>query len=273
MYESLWTKSNARLQISKNTSGKNLNWLFLPGGPGLGSESLLPLIDILSLPGKIWRLDLPGDGSNTQNNREYNFSLWFDALIEAVSALDNVILVAHSTGGMYALATESLSNKLKGLVLMNSAPDYSWRNSFADYVNSHPILQMIELHEHYSQNPSNELLKQLTILSKPYLFTEEGMSKDLTFLNNLPYNYLSCEWSDKNFDDQYKSAWIPNNLPTLIFSGDQDKITPLELFKCNSSFNHPMITMKTITRAGHFPWIEQPTEVMELFNQYAQQFT
>ncbi len=132
--KNLWTKSKARLRFLKTNPG-NYNWLFLPGGPGLGSESLTGLTDLLNLPGSTWQLDLPGDGSNTTGD----FSRWPEALIEAVSALPHVILVAHSSGGMFALATPEVENKLRGLVLMDSAPDASWQTSFAAAVKANPL--------------------------------------------------------------------------------------------------------------------------------------
>jgi hypothetical protein len=60
----VWTKLKARLQLIRVTPTANFNWLFLAGGPGLGSESLNPLTQSLNLPGAMWNLDLPGDGSN-----------------------------------------------------------------------------------------------------------------------------------------------------------------------------------------------------------------
>lgn len=60
----IWTKSKARLKLVHQDHNEKYNWLFLPGGPGLGSESLCNLIEILPLPGAIWYLYLPGDGSN-----------------------------------------------------------------------------------------------------------------------------------------------------------------------------------------------------------------
>lgn len=56
-----------------------------------------------------------GDGSNTTSDNPESFSKWPAALIEAVSQFDNVILVAHSTGGMYALSVPELESRLEGL--------------------------------------------------------------------------------------------------------------------------------------------------------------
>lgn len=265
----LWTKLGARLQLVNKKTGGNWNWIFLPGGPGLGSESLSPLTDLLKLPGFTWHLDLPGDGSNQLGD----FSNWQEALIEATDALPNVILVAHSTGGMYALATPALQSKIIGLVLMDSAPDASWQQFFAEYLQKNPIHEMEELHRQYSESPNNEVLKKMTLLSAPYLFTKEGMTKDISFLESVPYNYKSCDWSASHFDATYKGQWVPNNMPTLIFAGDQDCITPLSSFKVSSQFKSSSILIREIPKAGHFPWIENPQGVVEVFEEYCHMIT
>lgn len=267
----LWTKSKSRLQLVCSSPGANFNWLFLAGGPGLGSESLDPLINLLRLPGSVWKLDLPGDGSNVTDDDAYYFSNWSAALCEAVSALSNVILVAHSTGGMYALATPELKHILTGLVLMDSAPDASWQQFFMKTVTNHPIPEANTLHKVYAENPDNEILKQITLLSTPYCFTKAGLDKDLSFIESLPYNFKTCNWSAEHFDQIYKAKWIPDNLPVLIFSGEEDCITPISLFIESPDFQRPDIAIRIISQAGHFPWIENPEGVINVFEEYCEQ--
>jgi pimeloyl-ACP methyl ester carboxylesterase len=265
----LWTSLKARLQLIATKPGANFNWVFLAGGPGLGSESLAPLTELLNLSGSMWNLDLPGDGSNlTFDDQEY-FSHWSEALVEAISALDQVILVAHSTGGMYALATPALKNLLTGLVLMDSAPDASWQEHFGKAVNQNPLPEVEQLHKLYAKNPNNEMLKKLTILSAPYLFTKAGLQKNLSFLETLPYNFRTCEWSAQHFDQSYQSKWIPH-LPTLIFAGEKDLLTPLSLFADDIGYQAPNILLRKIDDAGHFPWIENPTKVIAVFEEFYQ---
>ena len=158
------------------------------------------------------------------------FSRWSEALVESINALDNVVLVAHSTGGMYSLATPALQKMLTGLVLMDSAPDASWQQLLMEAVKHNPIPEVEYLHKLYAESPNNETLKQLTVLSVPYLFTKNGLKKDLSFLESLPYNFMTCEWSAQHFDPSYKAKWIPINIPTLIFAGEKDSVTPLSLF-------------------------------------------
>ena len=55
-----YTPSGVRMRLHSSRAG-NLDWLLLPGGPGLGSESLQELADVLNVPGSVWLVDLPGD--------------------------------------------------------------------------------------------------------------------------------------------------------------------------------------------------------------------
>ena len=266
----LWTESKARLSFLHANAGKNYNWLFLPGGPGLGSESLNGLADILHLPGNVWHVDFPGDGSNTTENDEEYFSHWSQALIEAVSALPNVILVAHSSGGMFALATPALENIIVGLVLMDSAPSSAWQQFFSLYVKENPLVEAEKLQLLYAESPSNEILKKLTIACAPYFSTAKSSQQITSLLESLPFNYKTNLWAAKNFDETYKAKWAPQAIPTLIFAGDQDHITPLKLFLASHEFQRENILIREIENASHFPWIDNPGQVRQIFDEFVQ---
>lgn len=132
------TPSGARLQYQSSAGTSLHHWLFLPGGPGLGSEALAGLTRLFKdkIPGEIWHLDLPNDGSNRLNDQA--LSHWRPALIEAVCRFEKTILVAHSSLGMYAQTVPELEHHLQGLVLMSSAPDTAWQSQFAEYCAQHP---------------------------------------------------------------------------------------------------------------------------------------
>jgi len=264
----LKTPSAARLQRVRRLDEQNLHWLFLPGGPGLGSESLTLLVNILQLPGSMWLLDLPGDGSNTTLNNYESFSYWRAALVEAVTQFQHVILVAHSTGGMYALSAPELEKLLEGLILLDSAPDANWQISFEKMLRNNPILELETWQEKYRKNPSNTILKELTMASAPLLFTEKGIATGIKMLESLPYNYETFQWSEDHFDHTYQAKWIPKSIPTLTISGENDLITPLRLFSEDPQFNEDLIEIKSIKNAGHFPWIENPKDVAAVFKEY-----
>lgn len=266
----LWTHSKARLQQVYTDDSEPYNWLFLPGGPGLGSESLRDLIELLSLPGTMWCVDFPGDGSNISENEDLNFSNWQEALIEATSKFENTILVAHSSGGMFALATSELEKNLIGLVLMDSAPNSDWQKYFSDYVKANPIFSAEKLQKLYDAHPSDATLKDLTIAGAPYFSTKKNAAKIASLLSELPFCSKSHKWAEKNFDHWYQAKWIPQNIPTMIFAGDQDHLTPIKLFFQTNGFQRENIHIHEIENASHFPWLDNPEQVKELFNEYCQ---
>ena len=141
-------------------------------------------------------------------------------------------------------------------------------DSFKDMLlkNSPPGLEkLIETHE---LSPSNQTFKALTTALAPFIFTQQGMPDGLELLNTLPFNYEIDQWSQENFDQAYAFKWVPQTIPTLIISGEQDCITPLKLFIDVKEFHQGNIVMKLIRNAGHFPWIENPQETVAAFKEY-----
>ena len=261
----LWTASRARLRLFRVDEGKNLHWLFLPGGPGLGSESLIPLLEILNIPGTMWLLDLPGDGSNRTSTNKEAFSRWAEGLVEAVDALKNVILVGHSRGGMFALAAEELQKKLKGLVLMTSAPDMSWQKE----ISLPPLPEADQAEEIYRRNPNNSDLKKCILAGAPRMFfTKKGLEEGVKFFSQLPYNYETWQWAEEHFDPAYRAKWIPKDIPTLILSGEKDIAIPIKYFAGKPEFQRNNILLKEIENAGHFPWMDNPLAVIAAFDEY-----
>ncbi len=82
------TTHGVRLRRARRTPGR-WNWLFFPGGPGIGSESLQELVDVADCPGTSWLVDLLGDGSNVAapGAPADPYPLWPQVLLEAVNAV------------------------------------------------------------------------------------------------------------------------------------------------------------------------------------------
>lgn len=192
-------------------------------------------------------------------------------MIEAISALSNVILVTHSSSGMFALETSVLEKLLTGLILMDSAPDKSWQPVFQQYVKEHPLPEAEKKEKDYIKHRSNKTLQECVIAAASYCVTTKGLKKFTDTLKTLPFNYKTYEWANKNFHPTYKAKWVPKNIPVLIFAGDEDHITPLKLFATLEKFKRKNILIQEIKNAGHYPWIENPKQVITLFNKYCKE--
>lgn len=260
------TPSGVRLRQRKAGQGP-LNWLFLPGGPGIGSESLHELVDGLDLPGSAWMVDLPGDGSNRVAQSD-PFARWPQVLLEALDVLSDCIYVGHSTGGMYLLSVPELEARLRGLVLISSAPDATWHPRYVTMTQAHPLPEFDAAAETFAKDGTLERLRELVVASAPWNFTSKGLEAGRDLLSRMPYNLDAVTWSDEHFDHVYAAKWWPASLPTLILGGAEDRIVDQRLWE-DPRFRTPNITHTRIEGGGHFPWIDAPEPVRKAFASFS----
>lgn len=263
----LFTESGVRLRQRANQAG-DFNWLLLPGGPGIGSESLHELADVLDVPGAIWMVDLPGDGSNIAppGSSADPFEKWPQVLIEAAYELPNPIFIGHSTGGMYLLSTPELEEYLAGMVLISTAPDASWLPAFVAMTERHPLPEVTAATERFEADPTDERLGEIAVASAEWNFPAHHVALGREFLSRMPYNKEAVAWSDEHFDKTYVHTWWPSLLPTLILGGDEDRIVTQILWD-DPKFQGPHVLRRTIEHAAHFPWLDNPEGVRAAFQE------
>ncbi|MFJ9953592.1 alpha/beta fold hydrolase [Kitasatospora sp. NPDC091207] len=245
------------------------NWLFVPGGPGLGAESVLELARATEVPGTVWLVDLPGDGSNRGLPQvpENPYALWPQVLAETLDELDDVVMVGHSTGGMFMLATPELEGRLAGMALVSSAPHAGWRDAFGQWAQAHPLPGLEEAAAAYGQDPNDQTLRALTLTAAAWNFTPAALAAGRTVLEGLPYCNDAVAWADAHFDDTYQARWTPaaSGIPTLIISGSEDHVVDQSLWQQDTAFDQPHVLRRTIESASHFPWLENPHAVRTAF--------
>ncbi|MDP7701752.1 MULTISPECIES: alpha/beta fold hydrolase [unclassified Mycobacterium] len=265
-----WTASGVRMRLYRRRSG-DANWLFLPGGPGIGSESLQELVDAVAVSGCSWLVDLPGDGSNVDapGAPADPYSLWPEVLAEASRAVERPIYVGHSTGGEYLLSTPALAEVLHGLVLISTAPDASWMPLYDRMTADNPLPGVEAATARYAKDPTRENLREVAVQSAPWNFLAATVAAGAELLGRMPYNIPAVQWSAEHFDRDYQFAWWPSTLPTLIISGSEDRIVTQSLWR-TASFQTENVLWSVIPEAGHFPWMEQPEAVRGSFAELEQ---
>lgn len=256
-----FTPGGVRLRRHRTGPGP-LNWLFLPGGPGIGAESLVDLVECARPPGTSWLVDLPGDGSNTTapGAPADPYQGWPTVVVEAIGAVPNPVAVGHSTGGEYVLATPGIEPLLAGLVLISTAPHAGWLPVFVEMTRTHPLPAVDAATAGYEAEPTAERLRDLAVASAPWNFTPAGLPAGTRLLAGMPYNPAAVAWSDEHFDHDYRAVWWPERLPTLIISGSADRIVVQRLWD-EPRYQGANVTRAVIEQAGHFPWIDRPDEV------------
>ncbi|WP_256106549.1 alpha/beta fold hydrolase [Streptomyces sp. ODS05-4] len=249
--------------------GEGWNWLFVPGGPGLGSQSVAGLAHAAEVPGTAWLVDLPGEGSNrgVPQVPDRPYERWPHVLLEAADAFDDVVMVGHSTGGMFLLALPELAARLAGLCLVSSAPHAGWRETFGQWAEAHPIPGLDRAAEAYGRDPNDDTLRALTQAAAEWNFTPAGLAAGRSLLEDLPYCHDAAAWADAHFDDTYQARWKPGSdgPAALIVSGAEGRVVDQSLWHDDDAFSHPRVLRRAIEGAGHFPWIENPQEVRAAF--------
>lgn len=263
----LYSKYGYRAQLISTNPGVPLHWLFLPGGPGLGSESFSNLGQRLKLPGNTWYIDYPNDGSNQVSQNDY-FEGWRQGLLDLVCLFRNVVIVAHSFSGMFVLSEASIEKHIKGLVLLNTSPNANWMQEISKQAEKFHLPDVSEVQAQYQSNLSDEMFKKLTINCAPYFFSESALSEGKSLLQELPYSHKSYNWAGEDFHPGYQATFIPS-IPTLIIGGEYDHVTPSTLFSNNRSWHRNHITIECLSGAGHFSWFDAFEDIHRLLIIYS----
>lgn len=265
----LYDSERVRYRLAASFEGKPYNWLFFPGGPGADSCYFEGLIDFLKLPGNSWLIDLPGNGSNTEEiPSDYDFDRWMELFVPMVKSFDNPILIGHSFGGMVPLMSPELEQHLKGFVILNSAPTL-WLQAAVEYSKPFNLPDLSkEMHE-FTVNPNQQTFEIALDACMPYYFPSQTLELGRKLLKQVPFQYPPAVWwQRKVIETNFNAKWVPQNVPTLIINSTHDCICPYTLFQNDKRFHRPNITRKVIQDAGHMPWIEKPDAVKEEFSKY-----
>lgn len=250
---------------------ETLNWLFLPGGPGVDSECMLELTKHLDVPGNCWLVDLPFNGTNQPYEFTSNevYKRWPNYLLAAVKNFQTPILVGHSFGGFFPLFVPELETLLKGLVILNSVPTID-SHLFEQYRITKGLPPLDSYRSDFVSNPNIDTMKALYRAEAPYFFAPEDQAKGIeAIIDKLEYCLPTEHWFYTEGAAEFKAIkWVPQTVPTLIMGGENDYITPLEIFLEDKRFKRDNIQFCNIPNAGHFPWFEEPLFMSARFSSF-----
>jgi pimeloyl-ACP methyl ester carboxylesterase len=266
-----YDSDKVRYELYQTNEGKNYNWLFFPGGPGADSIYLRSLVNELQLPGNVWLVDLPGNGSNTNNGYSDNFDAWFEIFPRIVKQFDNPVVVGHSFGAMLPLLYPELEETLKGCVIFNSTP-VMWLEEAVAYAKQFDLPDLTKEMQALNQNPCQETFDAALDACMPYYFPKETLEKGRQLLSKVPFNFRPSVWGQmKAVEGKIFPKWIPKKVPVLIVGSKYDCMTPYTLFKKDQRFHRENIKMVFVENGGHCPWVENPMVIRAAFEELLSQ--
>jgi len=220
----------------------------------MGPEYMIDLGKKLKLSGSICVFEIPKSAQSNHFSDVDVINSWKDDLFELCKEFSTPILLGHSLGGMLCLASPRLAEAAKAMVLVDTSPDISYKKSYDDEFKRIGTVEMDQLSTRFEQNPTEHNLMLLFTSWAPFFFMKPNIESNLMLLKLHSYNILSFAVGMRTFLSTYSVLWKKIEIPTLIVSGEFDRITPVELFEKYSIFNE--IKRISVTKAGHFPWIE-----------------
>jgi pimeloyl-ACP methyl ester carboxylesterase len=267
----LYDTAQVRYELYQTNGGKNNNWLFIPGGPGVDSSYLRDLVQELNLPGNVWLIDLPGNGGNTKELFSENYDHWIALFSQIIQQFDNPILVGHSFGGMFPLLFPELEHSLKGFVILNSAPAL-WLEEAVHYSKQFDLPDLSQEMKEFTRNPNQETFQVALEACMPYYFPKETLEKGRKLFSQVSLRWQPAVWwQRKAVELNFSAKWVPQHVPTLIIGSKYDCICPFSLFKKDERFYRQNIQLVFIENGGHCPWVENPIAVRVAFDAFCSQ--
>lgn len=257
-------------KIQTVSQGPGCNWLFLPGGPGLGTEYLAEFSKQLILPGTVSLVDFPFDGTNQHGS--LNINVWQKGLFDLIQTIPNPILVTHSFAGMFALSLLEPHENIAGLVLMNSTTSDSFFQHVSAMQHQHDLPDLAPAAAAFHLSPCKANFQRLWQDYKYYCFTKEEILLGKKMMKVFAYNDKSYYFSVQNFYSKFQYQQKQYSFPILTIASENDYVCPPRVFIEDKNYQAENILNKIIPGAGHFPWLKHFDEVQNCLNEFIEKY-
>lgn len=240
-------------KIEEIKKGERVNWLIIPGGPGLSPQYLSSIFSSIGLEGSIHSLTF--DHFNDYKSDEEVIPLAQNKIQRFIDETENVILLGHSFGGMF-LQCLNLNNYLNIILLCSSPDTKCFEQALINYEHfSSTEKELIEDAQMiYEKHKNNETFKNLFLAWRPYYEPRVHGELYASMISECTFDWQFYEWGNRYFHSYFSiNGKIPDH--ALIVNSKNDKICPSSLFNAVDEI---------IEGSSHFPWLESKTQFSNL---------
>ena len=269
-------------EIYHKGMGKGEPMIVVHGGPGMDHSYFLPQMEILAPYYSLIFYDQLASGKSTADVDSSRISVKsfvddIEALRKALE-LDNIHLMGHSWGGYLAMQYGiRYPDHLSTLILLNPmSPSSEIR---AKENKAQQALQTAEDDSVFAQITGSDAFKNKeasayedlfrALFRKTFYHKPLADSLTLTFPDAFAANSQKLQYLGRDLGEfNILPALEEIEVPTLLIYGAYD---PLAALAGDSIHKHmPGSHYKVIEECGHFPFIEQPAEFVEVVNAFIQ---
>lgn len=186
-------------------------------------------------------IDLPGHGENDAPPYE-RIEDYAQHLSDEITF--DTIVVGHSMGGLIALELAGISDKVKGVVLVNSSYKLPVHPKIIQTLAEGTFPENL-FRASYAKAANSELLEK----------EKEELSINPTEVTKK--DFVACDYY-KGGEDRLKEI----DVPILLVIGDEDRLIPPETSEVLPKLN-ANVEVVSVKNAGHYVALEQPEAFIE----------
>lgn len=253
-------------QIKKSDSKKNV--IFVPGGPGLGPISFIPMTEFIC-NSNVYYYFPSGCDDQSKTDIDYSYESQLKEFQDQIEKIDNVVLIGHSFGGI--LASDLVVNKpnlIKALVCI--AAPFS-EKVFAAASSAFRKIQSPEsllISKRFESNPTDENYKEWFSFYGELYFSEFNVNEGKKMIladSACAKSYLAAR--GESAKKEFLLSAIKNiEIEKLFILGNDDKLLPSRVLQEDAAAGN--FKLKTINNAGHFVHFDKPKEVADVINAF-----
>jgi proline iminopeptidase len=182
-------------------------------------------------------------------------------------------VVGHSAGGLLAMYYAAAHpERVDKLVLLDTAPIASeflrpLDDNILDRLSLNERQQLTALQKSGSTTPQT-VSAMARLQMGAFFFDRKVGATAVAAMSNAWHadigRLLGNEITPPGYDLRPRLANFDR--PVLVLNGRQDPMDPLMAYETSAALNNSML--KFIDRAGHFPWLERPTELFDVLNSF-----
>jgi pimeloyl-ACP methyl ester carboxylesterase len=237
---------------------KKISFVVFPGGPGLGTNTLEQLVQLLPANALITNVNLPRC-TNIAQSRYKNFDQVCDWIVDELHhAREPFVMLGHSYGSVFAAEIAMrIPAKVSGFIAIASPLSVSMKSHLDDYQGElRKVPAFGNAWQEYLACPTDETYRALSKSYIPYLSNDLSVQATINrlFTNDSSSPLATRHWQKPKSDFAALEHVLASfDCPKLAILGEEDRLVPVVL----ANHDYEQLGFR-VTRVpgGHFPFLE-----------------
>lgn len=252
--------------IKQSNNTKNI--VFVPGGPGLGPISFIPVTEFINGV-NIYHYYPSGTDEQENGNQDFSYATQLKELKDEIKKIENPIIIGHSFGGVIATNLVIQSPSMVHSLICIAAP-FSPKvfEAASDIYSKFQNQESNLLNERFKNDPTNENYKDWFSFYGDLYFTKANVDSGKKMIREdsvCAKSYLAAR-SESATKESLLVEIRKVQKNKLFILGSEDKLLPSAILIKDAEAGN--FKTNTIENAGHFVHFDQPQKVADVISEF-----